>query len=149
VLGAGPTGRAAALELALAGVAELVVSDPDAARADALVTAVAALATATAARLDWNAALELPPETAIVVHSLDATATAVRLAGLRPDLVLVEGGLAARPSALAEQAAAAGACVVDGLEVHATRTAIDFHALTGHETDTDMLREALDEFMSA
>jgi shikimate 5-dehydrogenase len=63
--------------------------------------------------------------------------------------VLVEGGLAARPSALAEQAAAAGACVVDGLEVHATRTAIDFHALTGHETDTDMLREALDEFMSA
>lgn len=149
VLGAGPTGRAAALELALAGVAELVVSDPDAARADALVTAVAALATATAARLDWNAALELPPETAIVVHSLDATATAVRLAGLRPDLVLVEGGLAARPSALAEQAAAAGACVVDGLEVHATRTAIDFHTLTGHETDTDMLREALDEFMSA
>jgi hypothetical protein len=33
--------------------------------------------------------------------------------------------------------------------VHATRTAIDFHALTGQEADTDLLREALDEFMSA
>lgn len=149
VLGAGPTGRAAALELALAGTAELVVCDPDAARADDLVAAVSGLATAAAARLDWSAALELPADTAIVVHALDAAAGAVRLTGLRADLVFVEGGLAARPSAIAEQAAAAGACVVDGIEVHATRTAIDFHTLTGQEADTDMLREALDEFMSA
>jgi hypothetical protein len=39
--------------------------------------------------------------------------------------------------------------VVDGIEVHATRAAIDFHTLTGLEADTDMLREALDEFLSA
>ena len=73
----------------------------------------------------------------------------MRCGGLRADLVLVESGLATRPTALAAQAAAAGACVVDGIEVHATRTAIDFHALTGLEADTDMLREALDEFLSA
>jgi shikimate dehydrogenase len=149
VLGAGPAGRAAALELALAGIAGISVGDPDAARADALVEALAGLATAAGTRLDWNATLELPAETAIVVHTLDAAAGDVRLTGLRPDLVLVEHGLAAQPTPLAAQAAAAGACVVDGIEVHATRTAIDFHALTGHEADTEMLREALDEFMSA
>jgi len=130
VLGAGPVGRAAALELALAGAAHLAIGDPDAARADALVES-------------------LPAETAIVVHTLDPAADPVRCGDLRADLVLVESGLATRPTALAAEAAAAGACVVDGIEVHATRTAIDFHALTGLEADTDMLREALDEFLSA
>ena len=148
VLGAGPTGRAATLELALAGVAGLVVADPDAARADALVAAVAAVGAAPARRLDWQAAVELPAGAALVVHAVDAAAAAT-FTGLRPDLVLVESRLAARPSVLAGQAAAAGACVVDGIEVHATRTAIDFHALTGRDADTDMLHEALDEFMSA
>jgi shikimate 5-dehydrogenase len=47
------------------------------------------------------------------------------------------------------EARAAGACVIDGLEIHAARTAIDFHALTGLETDTELLRDALDEFFSA
>jgi shikimate 5-dehydrogenase len=42
-----------------------------------------------------------------------------------------------------------GACVIDGLEIHCERTAIDFHSLTGIEPDTDELREALDEFLSA
>jgi shikimate dehydrogenase len=149
VLGAGPVGRAAALELALAGAAHLAIGDRDAARADALVESLSGLAAATAARLDWNTALELPAETAIVVHSLDPAADPVRCGGLRADLVLVESGLATRSTALAAEAAAAGACVVDGIEVHATRTAIDFHTLTGLEADTDMLREALDEFLSA
>jgi len=149
VLGAGPVGRAAALELALAGAAHLAIGDPDAARADALVESLTGLATATAARIDWNTALELPAETGIVVHSLDPAMGAVRCGGLRAELVFVESGLAARPTALAAEAAAAGACVVDGIEVHASRTAIDFHALTGLEADTDMLREALDEFLSA
>jgi shikimate dehydrogenase len=149
VLGAGPVGRAAALELTLAGAAHLAIGDPDPARADALVESLTGLATATAARIEWTAALELPADAAIVVHALDPAAGAVRCGGLRADLVLVESGLAARPTALAVQAAAAGACVVDGIEVHATRTAIDFHALTGLEADTDMLREALDEFLSA
>ena len=38
--------------------------------------------------------------------------------------------------------------VVDGLEVHVAKIAIDFQVLTGTEPDTDMLREALEEFLS-
>jgi shikimate dehydrogenase len=149
VLGAGPVARAAALELALAGVASLAIGDPDAARAAALVEAVAGLAATTVAPLDWRAAIELPAGTALVVHAPEAAAGDVACHGLRADLVLADAGLTSRPSAIARQAAAAGACVVDGIEVHAARTAIDFHALTGHEADADMLREALDEFTSA
>jgi shikimate dehydrogenase len=147
VLGAGPVARAAALELALAGAADVAVCDPDPARADALVAALAGVSAASASRLDWQPPVAVPAETAIVVHALDAAAGDASLAALRGDLVLVETSL--QPSPAARQAAAAGACVVDGIEVHATRAAIDFHALTGLEADTDMLREALDEFMSA
>jgi shikimate dehydrogenase len=147
VLGAGPVARAAALELALAGAADVAVCDPDAARADALVESLAGLAAAAASRLEWQLGLTIAPETAIVVHALDAAVEGLAPVGLRGDLVLVEPHLEASP--FARQAAAAGACVVDGIEVHATRAAIDFHTLTGLEADTDMLREALDEFLSA
>ena len=43
---------------------------------------------------------------------------------------------------------AAGCCFVDGLEIRAVQAAIDFQALTGLTADPDMLREALDEFLS-
>lgn len=147
VLGAGPVARAAALELALTGAADVAVCDPDAARADALVESLAGLAAAAASRLEWQVGLTIAPETAIVVHALDAAVEGLAPVGLRGDLVLVEPHLEASP--FARQAAAAGACVVDGIEVHASRAAIDFQALTGLEADTDMLREALDEFLSA
>ena len=149
VLGAGPVGRAAALELALAGAAGLAVADPDAARADALVAALAGLGTPPARRLDWQATIDLPAATAILVHAVEGGAGDIALAGLEADMVLVESRLAATPTAVGRQAAAAGAFVVDGIEVQAARTAIDFHTLTGLEADADMLREALDEFMSA
>ena len=38
--------------------------------------------------------------------------------------------------------------LVDGLEIHVEKTAIDFQTLTGIETDPDMLREALEEYLS-
>ena len=37
---------------------------------------------------------------------------------------------------------------IDGLDIHSAKTAIDFQTLTGVEVDTDMLREALDEYLS-
>jgi shikimate 5-dehydrogenase len=41
-----------------------------------------------------------------------------------------------------------GCCVVDGIEIHAAQTAIDFQTLTGLEPDIDMLRDSLEEFLS-
>jgi shikimate 5-dehydrogenase len=73
----------------------------------------------------------------------------VPLAGLRPDLVVADLALVSQPAPVVTAARAAGACVIDGLEIHCERTAIDFHTLTGIEPDTEMLRDALDEFFSA
>jgi len=46
------------------------------------------------------------------------------------------------------EATAAGCCFVDGLEIRSVQAAIDFQSLTGHAADPDMLRDALDEFLS-
>jgi shikimate dehydrogenase len=154
VLGAGSRGRATALELALAGAASIVVADPDAPRAAALAEALAGLSAAPAAVLEWTDSLDVPPDVDIIVAAGPAPggspppAKGPTLTGLRGDLVIADLTLATSPSPIASQAQGAGACVVDGLEIHAARTAIDIHTLLGVDADPDMLRDALDEFLS-
>lgn len=151
VIGAGAAGRAAALELSLAGVAEIVVCDRAADRAAALVDALTTLAAAPASAIPWDATIPIPGRVGIVVTALpaDGPKPVVALGGLRPDLVVADLALVGQPAPVVIQARGAGACVIDGLEIHCERTAIDFHSLTGLEADTEMLRDALDEFFSA
>jgi len=151
VVGAGAAARATALELSLAGAAEVLVADRSAERAATLVEALAGMAAAPAAVVPWGAEVTIPERVRIVVTAVpaDGPKPVVPLTGLRPDLVLADLALVSQPAPIVSEARSAGACVIDGLEIHAARTAIDFHALTGLEADTEMLREALDEFFSA
>lgn len=142
VLGGGTTGRAVALELALAGAAGIVVADPDQERAAALVADLAALENVSAEPLAWGDAIAVPSSVAIVVRATTAT---VPLTDLRPDMVVADVSPAA---GLPPEAQAAGCCLVDGLEIRAVQAAIDFQSLTGVEADVDLLREALDEYLS-
>lgn len=150
VVGAGSRGRAVALELALAGAAGILVADPDQARAIALAEALGGLSAAVATAVDWQPTLDLPPDIDILVAAGPAAGGAASHAvtGLRGDLVVADLRIATTPSAVGRQAAEAGGCLVDGLEIHAARTAIDFQMLLGVETDPDLLRDALDEFLS-
>jgi len=148
VVGAGATGRAAALELSLAGSSGLAVCDRDAPRAAALADAIRGLDAAPVTLVDAVPAVAVPADVGVVIVAVPPLETPT-FTGLRADLVVVECGLAVQPSALGTVVAASGACFVDGLEVHAARTAIDFLALTGAEADADLVRDALDEFLSA
>ena len=148
VVGAEAAGRAAALELSLAGATGVAVCDRDGARAAALAAALEAVDVANVTVIDAEPAIAVPPDVAVVVVALPP-AELPAFAGLRADLVIAECGLAAQPSPLGALVAATGACLVDALEVHAARFAIDFQALTGASADPDLLRDALDEFLSA
>jgi shikimate dehydrogenase len=148
VVGGGATGRAAALELSLAGAAGLVVCDRDPAVAAGLATALDGLDVAGVATIEAEPAVAVPADVGIVVVAVPPAAMPT-FTGLRADLVVVECGLAPQPSPLATVVAASGACLVDGLEVHAARAVIDFRTLTGADADPDLLRDALDEFLSA
>ena len=78
----------------------------------------------------------------------DATKPAFELAGLRNELVVADFALVPQPSPVVAAAVKHGACAIDGLEIHCAKTAIDFHTWTGIEPDTEMLREALEEWLS-
>jgi len=147
VIGADPVGRAAALEFALAGAAAVVVADPDPTAAGMLVEALTAVHGTGATSLEWGSPLQVPGDVSIVaINALPA----VRLApeALRPELVIADVTLAGQLTAAAALAADRGCCVIDGIEIHVNRTAIDFQTLAGVEPDTEMLREALEEFLS-
>jgi len=145
VIGADPCGRSVALELAAAGAAEVLVCDPDPGRATALAEALSA--TGPAAAIDWHD-LAIPPHAGLLVITPTAATTGAAIGGLRRDLVVADAVLAGHPSPLADRAADHGCCLVDGIEIHAVQSAIDFQALTGVAPDTEMLREALEEFLS-
>jgi shikimate dehydrogenase len=147
VVGADACGRAAALELALAGAGEIVVADPDAAAAASLVEALTAVHGTQASTIEWAGPLAVPDHVGIVVLC-PLPATRLLPESLRPDLMVADATLAGQLSEGAARAAARGCCVVDGIEIHATQTAIEFHSLSGIEPDADMLREALEEFLS-
>jgi len=141
VIGAGPTGRATALEMALAGAARVWITAAAAEEAASLVDDLAGVADATAEQLPWDEAVAVPESVGVVVR----TTAAVPLTGLRGDIVFADVAPDADPPA---EAAAAGCCLVEGIEVRAAQAAIDFQTLTGLEPDLDMLREALDEYLS-
>ncbi len=151
IIGAGAAARATALELSLARAAEIIICDRTPERATSLVDALTTLAAAPASAIPWEAAIAIPDRVGIVVTAVPAGGPkpTVPLAGLRPDLVVADLALVSQPAPMVTAARGAGACVIDGLEIHCERTAIDFHTLTGLETDTEMLRDALDEFFSA
>lgn len=144
VAGAGPRGRGVALELAAAGIGELLVGDPDPARAAALVESLPSGAAASV--IDWRP-IAVPPRAGILVLTRgDDQPPAI---GLRPDLVVADAVAAGSRSPLAAEAVAHGCCLVDAIEIHAVEAAIDFQMLSGVEADVDMLREALEEFFAA
>lgn len=145
VVGAGSCGRAAALELAVAGAPEVLVCDPDRDRAEAAARDLAA--TGPAAVLDWHD-LAIPPQAGVLVLAPTTSGHAPVIGGLRRDLVVADTLLANHPSPPADQAAGIGACLVDGIEIHAVRTLIDFQTLTGVTSDLEAIREALEEFFS-
>jgi len=148
--GAGVTGRATALELALARVPAIVIADRDAKRAESLAEALRLVDGCGEVVLleAGDGALAIPADVGVVVATPAEGDPPSRFTGLRSDLVVVDTDLGDHPTPLVAGGRQAGACIVDGLEVHAEKTAIDFQTLTGLETDPDMLREALEEYLS-
>ncbi len=156
IVGAGAAARSAALELSLAGVAGVTVCDRTPERAAALVTALQALDASPCDSMPWQATIPIPSHVGIVISAVPAgdpqrrdTKPAAEFSGMRSDLVVADFALVAQPSPVMACALKAGACAIDGLEIHCEKTAIDFHTWTGIEPDTDMLREALDEYLNA
>lgn len=161
LIGSGPAAAATALELSLAGVGRLLLANRSNDRSTALAerlrgiggapdAAPAAVMAVEAIPCERGKPLAIPEEVGLVVSAIPAAdKTVIELDAVRPDLVMADIVLGGEPSALVAQGVRHGACTIDGIEIRCARTAIEFAQWTGLEPNADLLREALEEFLSA
>ncbi len=150
VVGSDVSARAVALELALCRAGLVILADREREALSSFGEAIAGLDTVPVAVCHWVDRLAVPDEVKIVVAAGPLSAADVAtIDGLRADLLVIELQLTSQTSPLIAAARHNGCCTVDGLDVRCEQTAIDFRAWTGIEADTEMLRDALDEFFSA
>jgi len=155
VLGAGGAARAAAVELAFAGASDVVVVARSVGPGRSLVDAVASLGRARAGFERWAGTYPAPAGTDILVN---ATSVGMLDPGERPAVDLGAMGLgalvadvviAARPTALLEDAAGRGLVAVHGNEMLVHQAAIGFEVWAGRPADLPVLRAALAEALRA
>jgi shikimate dehydrogenase len=153
VVGAGSSARAVAVELALAGAAQVtVVNRTEAAARDlsGVLSNKMGVDSSFAALADRYS---IPGDCEIVVHAtplgmgVDSAAMPLDPASLRPDLTVVDLGLSSVETQLVREARARGCGVVDGLSVLVARAQVAFRLWTEMEADVATLREALEEFL--
>ncbi|HPP53564.1 MAG TPA: shikimate dehydrogenase [Thermoguttaceae bacterium] len=153
LLGAGKLARAAAVELALAGVEQILILTRNPAPGRRLANLLLDRLEVAAQHVLWEEPYALPPQTDLVVQ-----ATSVGQQNPEAQLPLVFSTLAETmlvvdcifqppQTHLLRAAAERGCRTIDGLEVLLTRAAIDFQLWTGLAPNLDILREAVEEFL--
>ena len=150
VLGSDAAAKAVSLELALGHANLVIVADHDREQLSAAAEAIAGLESVPVAACHWSERLVIPECVRVVVAAAPLSAAeAAAIEGLRAELVVVDLQVASQTSPLIAAARQHGCCTVDGLDVRCEQAAIDFQAWTGIDADTEVLRDALDEFFSA
>ncbi len=152
VLGAGGAARAVAVELGLAGAAQVLVANRTPERAAELAHRVGTTTGAVARAVPWTGPLSIPGDIDVVVNATSVglhpdvgAAPDLDASTLRRDLVvadIVPNPPRTRLLALAE---AAGCRTLDGQGMLVGQAVIAIRHWTGVETDPAVLRAALDD----
>ena len=148
ILGTNLLARSLALELTLAGAPGITIVDPWDHQASVLAEAINAVEGGNASAAEDELG-SMDENVGIVIATEDNRPIPAdfQLPELREDIVVVDTSLDPKASATLKAATNANSCKIDGLEVTACIMALNFRNLTGIETDTGSLREALDEFL--
>lgn len=149
LLGAGGASRAIAVELALAGVDQIIVVNRSRERAEELVTLLQERLHCKAHWVPWTSDYALPSSTDILINGTsiglyDASACpAIELASLRPELVVADVIFNPARTRLLEEATQRGCRTVDGLGMLVNQGVIGIEYWTGIEPDPQVMRRAL------
>jgi shikimate dehydrogenase len=154
ILGAGGAARAIAVELALAGVAEITIVNRNLERAEELARTVNDSTSTTARPVLWTRAYEIPRETDILVNAT-SVGLAPRVDGrldlnmdtLGSRVVVCDVIMNPPQTHLLRTAASNGATVLDGRGMLVNQAALNIRHWTGVWVDTAVLRSTLDEVL--
>jgi shikimate dehydrogenase len=153
ILGAGGAARAIAVELALNGVAEIIVVNRTPERGQQLVDLLRERTQVKAEPVPLAGDYALPKETEILINAtsigLGDRAARVPVApdSLRPELIVADVIFNPPDTWLIRTAADRGCKTIDGLGMLVNQAVISFKIWTGIDPDSIVMREALEEFL--
>jgi len=150
ILGAGGAARAIAVELALAGAAELWVANRNVAKASEITALVNAETSCTCTAIEWRGELGVPASATVVVN---ATSLGLPGSGEVPlsfdtvPLGLVVCDVIPNPpdTSFLQRARQAGARTLDGRGMLLNQGAINIELWTGVDPDREVMGRALDQ----
>lgn len=153
LLGSGKLARSVAVELALAGVEQILILSRNPTAGRRLANLLLDRLEVAAQHVLWEEPYALPPQTDLLIHATpigqqNPQAQVPLVFSSLTDSVLVVDCVFLPPEThLIQSAAQRGCRTIDGLEVLLTRSAMDFQLWTGIEPNRDVLREAVEEFL--
>jgi shikimate dehydrogenase len=150
VLGAGGAARAIAMELALAGVSEIVIVNRSAARAETMVRDLITHVKCPVVFRPWQGGWRVPREIEMLVNAtsiglfpdVDAMPP-VDLNGVRPDLLVADAVFNPPETRLLALARRHGLPVLDGLSMLVYQGVIGFQMWTGQDPPEALMKQAL------
>ncbi len=153
VLGAGGAARAIAVELGLAGAAEIMVVNRTAERGESLAALLAEQVHAPARFAPWEGDYYVPEGIDALVNATsigfgDPQALApVALDSLRSTMIVADVIINPPQTRLLREAKAQECRTLDGLGMLVNQAAIGFRFWTGLEPDMQAMRDAVEEFL--
>lgn len=153
ILGAGGAARAIAVEVGLAGAAQITVVNRAVERGQELVNLLNDKVHVASRYVKWEGAFEVPPETEVVINATsiglgDAEARVpLAVATLEPDMVVADVIFNPPETRLIRDARQRGCQTLDGLGMLVNQAVIGFKIWTGQDADPAVMRDALEEFL--
>ena len=152
ILGAGGAARAIAVELALAGAADLTIVNRDATRGQTLVNLLNGKGLAAARFISWSGDFVVPAATDVVINATsiglfpDVNARVpLDVQSLQPNMVVADVIPNPPQTRLVRDARDRGCVVLDGLGMLVNQGVIGFRLWTGIDPDPAVMRGALEE----
>lgn len=154
VLGAGGAARAIAVELALSGAGPITVVNRSAARGEELAKLLNERANVSAQFVEWKGNFEVPVDCDVLINATSIglgdphARVPVDVKTLRPGLIVADVIFNPAQTRLLREAADHGATTLDGLGMLVNQAVISFKLWTGVDPDANVMRDALEEFLS-
>lgn len=151
VLGAGGAARAVAVELALAGAAELLIVNRTVERAEELAGHIEAVTGVTAGARGWDGEAEIPGGTDLVINATsiglfpDTASPPIDVSTLDDSMLVADVIPNPADTPFLSQARARGCLTLDGLGMLVDQGRIGIRLWTGLEADPTVMRRALAE----
>lgn len=153
ILGAGGAARAIAVEVGLAGAAQITVVNRAVERGQELVNLLNDKVHVASRYVKWEGAFEVPPESEVVINATsiglgDAEARVpLAVNTLEPDMVVADVIFNPPETRLIRDARQRGCQTLDGLGMLVNQAVIGFKIWTGRDADPGVMRDALEEFL--